>query len=108
MRQITISGGPTYRTVHSIRGYPYRYCGKERDEESGMYYYGARYYMPWTCRFVSVDPLAAKFPFYTSYQYAGNRPINFIDLDGNEPKPASTQQGSSPPLSAPSVEGFHK
>jgi RHS repeat-associated protein len=62
----------------------YRFCGKEKDEESGMYYYGARYYSPWLCRFISVDPLAAKYPFYTPFQYAGNKPINFIDLDGRE------------------------
>jgi hypothetical protein len=49
-----------------------------------MYYYGARYYAPWLCRFVSVDPLAGKYSFYTPYQYAGNKPINFIDLDGLE------------------------
>jgi RHS repeat-associated protein len=64
----------------------YRFCGKERDEESGLYYYGARYYMPWQCRFVSVDPLAAEYPFYTPYQYAGNQPVIAIDLDGLEPK----------------------
>jgi RHS repeat-associated protein len=63
----------------------YRFCGKERDQESGLYYYGMRYYAPWLCRFVSVDPLAAKYTYYTPYQYAGNRPINFIDLDGAEP-----------------------
>jgi RHS repeat-associated protein len=63
----------------------YRFCGKELDEESGLYYYGMRYYAAWLCRFVSVDPLAAKYAFYTPYQYAGNRPINFIDLDGAEP-----------------------
>jgi RHS repeat-associated protein len=63
----------------------YRFCGKERDEESGLYYYGARYYMPWQCRFVSVDPLAAEYAFYTPYQYAGNQPIIAIDLDGLEP-----------------------
>jgi len=66
----------------------YRFCGKEKDEESGMYYYGASYYSPWLCRFISVDPLAGKYPFYTAYQYAGNKPINFIDLDGKEEKPA--------------------
>ncbi len=62
----------------------YRFCGKERDEESGLYYYGARYYAAWTCRFVSIDPLAGDYPFYTPYQYAGNQPINFVDLDGLE------------------------
>ncbi|NOQ26252.1 MAG: hypothetical protein GQ564_12885 [Bacteroidales bacterium] len=35
-------------------------------------------------RFVSVDPLASKFPFYTPYQYTGNNPITFTDLDGKE------------------------
>ena len=73
----------------------YRFCGKERDQESGLYYYGMRYYTPWVCRFVSVDPLAAKFDFYTPYQYAGNKPINFIDLDGAEPAPPNTP--SAPP-----------
>ena len=85
-----------------IRGYPYRYCGKERDEESGMYYYGARYYLPWTCRFVSVDPMAGKFTYYTPYQYAGNRPINFIDLDGKE-EAHPNNSNVSPPTS---IGGF--
>jgi RHS repeat-associated protein len=69
----------------------YRFCGKERDEESGLYYYGARYYMPWQCRFVSVDPLAGEYPFYTPYQYAGNQPIISVDIDGLE---GSTQNNS--------------
>ncbi|WMJ75300.1 RHS repeat-associated core domain-containing protein [Cytophagaceae bacterium ABcell3] len=62
----------------------YRFCGKEKDEESGLYYYGMRYYNAWTCRFVSVDPLAGDYPFYTPYQYAGNKPIVANDLDGLE------------------------
>ncbi|HAZ02539.1 MAG TPA: hypothetical protein DCY97_10265 [Marinilabiliales bacterium] len=49
-----------------------------------LYYYGARYYAAWLCRFVSVDPLQHKYPYYTPYQYAGNKPITFIDLDGLE------------------------
>src|SRR6218665_2489699 len=39
----------------------YRYVGKERDSESGLYYYGARYYTSWTCRFISVYPLMGKY-----------------------------------------------
>ena len=64
----------------------YKYCGKERDEETGLYYYGMRYYAAWICRFVSVDPLQFKYPHYTPYQYAGNKPISYIDLDGGEEK----------------------
>ena len=64
----------------------YKYCGKERDDETGLYYYGMRYYAAWICRFVSVDPLQFEYPEYTPYQYAGNKPITFIDLDGGEEK----------------------
>ena len=63
----------------------YRYVGKERDDETGLYYYGARYYAGWLARFVSVDPLKDDYPYYTPYQYAGNQPIVAIDLDGLEP-----------------------
>jgi RHS repeat-associated protein len=80
----------------------YRYVGKEKDEESGLYYYGMRYYQPWSCRFISVDPLAADYPFYTPYQYAGNQPINFIDLDGAEQAPAPGDSTSQPTPQAPS------
>ncbi|HXA02799.1 MAG TPA: RHS repeat-associated core domain-containing protein [Cytophagaceae bacterium] len=73
----------------------YRFCGKEKDEESGLYYYGMRYYSPWTCRFVSVDPLAGKYPFYTPYQYAGNKPINASDLDGAEEQPKTDTGGQA-------------
>jgi len=36
-------------------------------------------------RFLSTDPLAPKYPYYSPYQFAGNTPIKFIDLDGLEP-----------------------
>lgn len=62
----------------------YKYVGKERDEETGLYYYGFRYYAAWLCRFVSVDPLQFDYPNYTPFQYAGNKPITYIDLDGLE------------------------
>lgn len=62
----------------------YRYVGKERDEETGLYYYGARYYAAWLARFVSVDPLKDKFPYLSSFQYASNDPIGDIDIDGLE------------------------
>jgi putative chitinase len=73
----------------------YRFCGKEKDEESGLYYYGMRYYSAWTCRFMSVDPLAAKYPFYTPYQYAGNKPIIAVDIDGLEDNATIGQNGNN-------------
>ena len=62
----------------------YKYCGKEKDEETGLYYYGMRYYADWLCRFVSVDPLQFKHPELTPFQYASNNPVTMIDLDGAE------------------------
>jgi RHS repeat-associated protein len=74
----------------------YRYAAKERDEETGLYYYGARYYAAWLARFVSVDPLKDNYPFYTPYQYAGNKPINSIDLDGLEEANKVDQSKNTP------------
>ncbi|TRX45812.1 hypothetical protein FNH22_31325 [Fulvivirga sp. M361] len=72
------------RTNAEIALKRYRYVGKERDDETGLYYYGARYYAGWLARFVSVDPLAEQFPHLTPFQYASNDPIGAIDIDGLE------------------------
>lgn len=60
----------------------YGYVGKEYERESGLLYYGARFYAAWTCRFISVDPLADKYAQLTPYNYAGNKPIGDLDIDG--------------------------
>ncbi|HCT86139.1 MAG TPA: hypothetical protein DF296_13190, partial [Candidatus Margulisbacteria bacterium] len=72
------------RTETEVALKRYKYVGKERDEETGLYYYGARYYAAWIARFVSVDPLQLKYPHYTPYQYAGNNPLFYIDPDGRD------------------------
>ena len=60
----------------------YKYVGKERDEETGLYYYGARYYSAWLGRFVSVDPLAGKFPNFSPYAYGNDNPLRYSDPSG--------------------------
>jgi RHS repeat-associated protein len=62
----------------------YKYVGKERDEESGLYYYGARYYADWLARFVSMDPQFGDYPSLSPYNAMGNNPIKFIDKDGKK------------------------
>jgi RHS repeat-associated protein len=73
----------------------YRFCGKERDEESGLYYYGARYYACWSCRFVSIDPLAGEMPFASPYSYAANNPVALVDVDGLAPGDGNEQKAES-------------
>ncbi|WP_221405140.1 RHS repeat domain-containing protein [Apibacter adventoris] len=61
---------------------PYLFNGKELDEETGLYYYGARYYNPRESVWLSTDPLAEKYPNVSPYAYVSNNPVNAIDPDG--------------------------
>ena len=61
---------------------PYLYNGKELDEETGLYYYGARYYDPKISLWYSTDPMQEKYPWVSSYCYALSNPINSIDPNG--------------------------
>jgi RHS repeat-associated protein len=72
------------RSATEVSQKRYRYCGKERDEETGLYYYGMRYYAAWICRFISVDPLQHKYPNLSPYAYCANNPIRYIDPDGRD------------------------
>ena len=63
----------------------YRYNGKERDEETGLYNYGMRYYCAWLCRFLSVDPKKDNYPFQNSFAYAANNPATLMDVNGESP-----------------------
>ena len=75
---------------------PFKFTGKERDEETGLYYYGARYLDPKTSRWLSTDPALSEYVSGTEkgeggiynqvnfnlYHYAGNNPIKYTDPTG--------------------------
>ncbi|MEG1229107.1 MAG: RHS repeat-associated core domain-containing protein, partial [Flavobacterium sp.] len=63
----------------------FKFNGKELDDATGMYYYGARYYDPRISIFVSVDPLAEQ--TMEPYLYTGNNPIMFTDPTGMSKNP---------------------
>ena len=63
---------------------PYLFNAKELDEETGLYYYGARYMDPKISMWLGVDPLMEKYPSVTGYCYTMDNPIKFIDPDGRD------------------------
>ena len=63
---------------------PYKFNGKQFDEETGLYYYGARYMNPVTSLWYGVDPLAEKYKSSGAYTYCESNPIVFIDPNGEK------------------------
>jgi RHS repeat-associated protein len=60
----------------------YSFNAKELDEETGMYYYEARYYKPPV--FTSRDPMFEKYFWVTPYAYCANNPVKYVDPSGKE------------------------
>jgi RHS repeat-associated protein len=75
----------------------YRYTGKERDEETGFNYHGARYYMTWTGRWVSCDP-AGLGDGINIYQFVRSNPIKLVDPNGSD------SNTTTPELVSPKTE----
>jgi RHS repeat-associated protein len=81
--EYTPYGSTSYQAVRSQTETPkrYRYTGKERDEESGLYYNGARYYAAWLGRWTSADP-AELVDGTNCYQYVQSNPVRLKDPNG--------------------------
>jgi RHS repeat-associated protein len=83
--EYTPYGSTSYQAVRSQTETPkrYRFTGKERDEENGLYYHGARYYAPWLSRWMACDP-AGLVDGPNKYQYAIANPIGHSDPTGTQ------------------------
>lgn len=101
--EYTPYGNTSYQASSSQVDVPkrYRYSGKERDDESGLYYCGARYYAPWISRWISPDPLGIQ-DGLNLYEYVGSNPITHVDPTGHGTvetittnAPAGTESGKN-------------
>jgi RHS repeat-associated protein len=87
-------GSTSYHAVRADTDVPlkrYRYIGKERDNENGFYYNGARYYAPWIGRWINCDPEGIE-DGLNLFEYVGDNPISFIDTSGKQRKGWSNQK----------------
>jgi RHS repeat-associated protein len=87
-------GSTSYQAVRSAAEAPkrYRYTGKERDEESGLYHHGVRHYAAWLGRWTSCDPAGLR-DGANLYKYVAGNPTLLIDPSGSE--------GETPPPNNP-------
>ncbi len=79
-------GTTAYHAVRSeveVSPKRYRYTGKERDEETSLYYHGARYYAPWLGRWTAADPIGLG-DGVNRYKYVQDNPIGKRDPSGSQ------------------------
>ncbi|MBE7385745.1 MAG: VCBS repeat-containing protein [Leptolyngbya sp. SIO1E4] len=90
-------GGTAYLTgknVAEVKRKRYRYSGKERDDETGLYYYGARYYAPWLGRWMSCDPIGSA-DSVNLYQFLKENPLRFKDYHGFQSQETQSQEAQT-------------
>ncbi|MBI4519150.1 MAG: VCBS repeat-containing protein [Deltaproteobacteria bacterium] len=83
--EYTPYGSTSYQAVRSQTETPkrYRYTGKERDEESGLYYYGSRYTAAWIGRWISTDPSNLE-DGIDLFQFVRSNPVVLFDPNGED------------------------
>jgi RHS repeat-associated protein len=89
-------GSTSYHAVGTATDVPlkrYRYAAKERDEESGTYYHGVRYYASWLGRWTACDPAELKDGVNLYSANRGN-PIRFLDPRGSQARDAGSDEYS--------------
>ena len=87
---------------------PYKFNGKQFDEETGLYYYGARYMNPMASIWYGMDPLSEKYPYIGGVVYCEGNPVVQIDDFGLAPKKPKRKVNNNSnqfnPLNAPTYE----
>ncbi len=84
----------------------YRYSGKERDDETGLYYYGARYYAPWMGRWLGCDP-GGTVDGWNLYVYGQGNPIILTDKGGYRSDLYSVNNNNDPQIKINNIDVTH-
>ena len=71
----------------------FTFSAKEKDSETGLSYFGSRYYSSDLSIWLSVDPMSDKYAYQSGYVYCGNNPIKVIDPNGEDESPIFTTEG---------------
>ena len=74
--------GELWMDIHTVDPARYTFSGKEKDEETGYHYFGARYYDSNLGIWLSVDPMAGMYPHQSPYAYCSSNPIMKFDPNG--------------------------
>ena len=79
-QRFTYSISPPFHLFADI----YTFSAKEKDAETGLSYFGSRYYSSDLSVWLSVDPMSAKYPSLSPYTYCANNPVRCVDPNGEE------------------------
>ncbi|KAK6330099.1 hypothetical protein TWF718_003527 [Orbilia javanica] len=87
--EYTPFGNTSYQAVRNQTDAPkrYRFMAKERDKETGLYYYGYRYYAPWIGRWINADPIGID-DGVNLFCFVADNPINHTDPHGTATGPS--------------------
>ena len=91
----TVTAAPpaaTYSLLPVTYSLIYSFSAKERDAETGLSYFGARYYSSDLSIWLSVDPMSGKYPHQSNYVYCSNNPIVLVDPNGEFDTRAEARQ----------------
>ena len=80
---MTTDSVPIYQTVVACDSH-HAFASKERDAETGLSYFGSRYYSSDLSIWLSVDPMVDKYPSLSPYVYCANNPVKLVDPNGEE------------------------
>ena len=75
---------PTANSSPLTANWPFTFSAKEKDVETGLSYFGSRYYSSDLSIWLSVDPMSDKYAYQSGYVYCGNNPIKVVDPNGED------------------------